>query len=277
MREVFRLSIVLALICAVAGAALAATYSVASGVIAEREQAELEARLQDLLPDAQFFTKVEEEGVTHYLAMRDNKQIGAVMVASGRGHVGPIDLLVSLDMNGKVLAVKVTGHRETAGIGYKVEDRGFLRQFVGKGQEDAVAIGRDIVTVTGATTSARAVAAGVRQAIADFNVHVMRAPPMEEVPVPDVATVADGEFVGEGEGLMGPLKVQITVSGGKITNITVLSHVDTPEYAEKAIPGIARSVIERQEVSVDVVSGATGTSEGLISALKQALRKAPLR
>jgi len=277
MRDVLRLSLILAIICAVAGAALAATYSVTSGVISERAKAELEARLQELLPEAQAFTEVDAEGVIHYLATRNGQQVGAVMVASGRGHVGPIDLLVSFDMAGKVLGVKVTGHRETAGIGYKVEDQGFLRQFVGKGQNDAVAIGRDIVTVSGATTSARGVALGVRQAIADFNVHVMRAPPVQEEPVPDISALADGEYEGEGEGLLGPLKMRVTVSGGRITNIAVLSHSDTPEYATKAISGITRAVIEKQTLDVDVVSGATGTSEGLISTLGQVLRAAPLK
>ncbi|MBS3937879.1 MAG: FMN-binding protein [Peptococcaceae bacterium] len=274
MRDILKLSLILAIICAVAGAALAATYSVTSEVIVARQKAELEARLQELLPMADAFTEVDADGVVHYLAKRGGQLVGAIMVASGRGHVGPIELLVSFDVSGKVLGVKVTGHRETAGIGHKVEDQGFLRQFVGKEQGDAVAIGQDIVAVSGATTSARGVAGGVRQAIANFNVHVMRAPPE---PVLDISAVADGEYEGEGEGLLGPIKVRMTVRGGKIVNIAVLSHSETPDYAARAIPEISRAVIEKQTVDVDVVSGATGASEGLIAALKQALKEAPLK
>ncbi len=126
--------------------------------------------------------------------------------------------------------------------------------------------------MSGATTSARGVAGGVRQAIANFNVHVMRAPPE---PVLDISAVADGEYEGEGEGLLGPIVVRVTVRGGKIVNIAVLSHSETPDYAARAIPEISRAVIDKQTLDVDVVSGATGASEGLIAALKQALEEAP--
>ncbi|MBS3873344.1 MAG: FMN-binding protein [Firmicutes bacterium] len=366
MREIIKLSLILAIICSVAGAALAATYSVTSNIIAERQQAELNMRLQELLPLADTFTPVVADGVTYYLATRAGQPAGAVMVAAGRGYAGPIDLLVSFAADGKVQGVKVTGHSETAGIGNRVETPSFLRQFVGKEQGQPVAIGQDIVAATGATVSARGVAAGVRQAIADFNVHVLRAPPtIEEFdlsrvrdgvykgeapgfygpvtvevtvlgskitqvtvshvdtpevadeaaeiiprrivdkqhfrvdvvsgatatseaimlavrnavpePVLEISELADGEYEGEGEGLMGPIRVRVTVQGGRVVNIGVLAHSETPDYAARAFPVITAAVMEKQALQVDVVSGATAASEGLLTALKTALEKAPLR
>jgi len=366
LREIIKLSLILALISAIAGASLAATYSVTSDIIAERQQAELNSRLQELLPLADTFTEMTAEGVIYYVATRAGQPIGAVMVAAGRGYAGPIQLLVSFAEDGKVQGVKVTGHTETAGIGIRIETEDFLRQFVGKAQGQPVAIGQDIVAATGATISARGVAAGVRQAIVDFNIHVLRAPPpieefdlsrvrdgvytgeapgfqspvtvevtimggkitavtvshgdtpevadeaarvipqrivdkqhfrvdavsgatdtseaiMQAVrnavpePVLEVSELADGEFEGEGEGLMGPIRVRVTVRDGRVINIGVLAHSETPEYADRAFPAITAAVMEKQTLQVDIVSGATAASEGLLAALRAALEKAPLK
>ena len=117
MREIIKLSLILAVISSIAGAALAATYSVTSDIIVERQRAELHSRLQGLLPLADNFTETTAEGVTYYLATRAGQPIGAVMVAAGRGYAGPIKLLVSFSEDGIVQGVKITDHNETAGIG----------------------------------------------------------------------------------------------------------------------------------------------------------------
>ncbi|HOB35567.1 MAG: FMN-binding protein [Firmicutes bacterium] len=93
-------------------------------------------------------------------------------------------------------------------------------------------------------------------------------------PVLDVSQVPDGVYSGTGEGLFGGLQVEVTVSGGKITDIVVVDHQDTPEYASLAIDGITKAILDTQSLDVDVVSGATGTSRGLLEAIEAALKSA---
>ncbi len=88
-----------------------------------------------------------------------------------------------------------------------------------------------------------------------------------------VSDVEDGTYTGSGSGWAGDITVQVTVSGGKITAIDVLSQNETPEYWAKA-SSLISSIIGAQSTSVDDVSGATYSSRGIKSAVENALSKA---
>lgn len=81
----------------------------------------------------------------------------------------------------------------------------------------------------------------------------------------------DGTYVGEGQGLFGPVKLEVKVAGGKITEINVLEHSETPGISDAAFNGVIPAIIEAQSVDVDTVSGATITSNAIIEAVKDAL------
>ncbi|MDP3059082.1 MAG: FMN-binding protein [bacterium] len=172
MKEIFKLSLTLALICAVAGAALAATHGVTSVLIAERQEIELKSALSELLPEANTYQMTQVERLKYYKGYENGMFVGAVMVAAANGYGGAINLLVVVDTEGKVRKVRVTGHSETAGIGNKIEKLSFLNQFIGKSVKDQVIVGKDINAVSGATISSKAVAAGVRQALQNHLVYV---------------------------------------------------------------------------------------------------------
>ncbi len=89
----------------------------------------------------------------------------------------------------------------------------------------------------------------------------------------NVSDVEDGTYTGSGSGWGGDITVQVTVSGGKITAIDVLSQSETPEYWAKA-SSLISSIIGAQSTSVDDVSGATYSSRGIKSAVENALSKA---
>ena len=89
--------------------------------------------------------------------------------------------------------------------------------------------------------------------------------------IPAVAETADGVYEGTGAGLNGQIKVSVTVSGGKITEVKVLGHSETAGISDPAIEKIPAAIIEAQSADVDVVAGATKTSEALIAAVKDAL------
>ena len=89
--------------------------------------------------------------------------------------------------------------------------------------------------------------------------------------IPAVAETADGVYEGTGAGLNGAIKVSVTVSGGKITDVTVVEHSETAGISDPAIAQIPAAIVEAQSADVDIVSGATYTSKGIIEAVKNAL------
>ena len=89
--------------------------------------------------------------------------------------------------------------------------------------------------------------------------------------IPAVAETADGVYEGTGAGLNGAIKVSVTISGGKITDVTVLEHSETAGISDPAIAQIPAAIVEAQSADVDIVSGATYTSKGIIEAVKNAL------
>lgn len=83
----------------------------------------------------------------------------------------------------------------------------------------------------------------------------------------------DGEYFGESNGFAGPVKVKVVVSGGKIKDVSVVSHTETPSYFDKAI-AVASKIVSAQSTNVDSVSGATITSDAIKRAVGQALKNA---
>ena len=86
-------------------------------------------------------------------------------------------------------------------------------------------------------------------------------------------TYKDGKYIGEAEGFGGKVKVQVTVSNGKIADIEILSHFDGKEYMSKA-SDLINKIIKNQNTNVDIVSGATYSSKGIVNAVRDALNKA---
>ena len=80
----------------------------------------------------------------------------------------------------------------------------------------------------------------------------------------------DGTYTGTGKGFKSQIKVQVTVSSGEISDIKVLEGGDDPEYFNRA-QGLLDDIIKNQSTDVDVVSGATFSSNGLIQAVNDAL------
>ena len=85
----------------------------------------------------------------------------------------------------------------------------------------------------------------------------------------------DGVYVGRGRGYHGIITVQITIEDGKITGAEALSHTETESYWEDAVE-VFDWVIEDQGVPVDVVAGATRSSNGIKAAVSEALESAIL-
>ncbi|SFE80501.1 FMN-binding protein [Peptostreptococcus sp. D1] len=81
----------------------------------------------------------------------------------------------------------------------------------------------------------------------------------------------DGTFSGSAQGFKGDVKVNVVVSGGKITTIDVVENPDDEEYFSKA-KTLIDEIINTQSTDVNVVSGATYSSNGIINAVANALK-----
>jgi uncharacterized protein with FMN-binding domain len=78
----------------------------------------------------------------------------------------------------------------------------------------------------------------------------------------------------------GPVQVQITVRGGTITTVKVLQYPSgnqrDVEIANYALPILIQETTQNQSAQIDMVSGATFTSDGYIQSLQSALDQAGL-
>lgn len=99
-----------------------------------------------------------------YLAERQGHLLGRAMVVEEIGKYEPITFLVAVGPDGKVLDVLILVYREPRGG--DVRRPNFLKQYTGKGVQDPLRVSEDIVNITGATLSARAISNGVKRAVA---------------------------------------------------------------------------------------------------------------
>ncbi len=87
------------------------------------------------------------------------------------------------------------------------------------------------------------------------------------------ATLIDGVYEGSASGYNGTVTVSVTVSGGLVTDITVVSERDTPAYFNRA-ESVIDTIVDEQSLEVDAVSGATYSSAGIVNAVADALSSA---
>lgn len=81
----------------------------------------------------------------------------------------------------------------------------------------------------------------------------------------------DGVYTGVGAGFRGSTEVQVTVENGYIVDITILSYEDDAEFFRQAQSSVLSQIISEQSVDVQVVSGATFSSNSIIDAVANAL------
>lgn len=87
--------------------------------------------------------------------------------------------------------------------------------------------------------------------------------------------LADGFYIGSASGYGGEMKVEVAVEDGEITDIAILDHSESEGVSDPAFEEIPVAMISANSASVDIVSGATMTSQGLIAAVNDALSGEP--
>ena len=179
-----KLGVVLALYAVAACVGLAFVYAGTEKVIAQWQRADLEASLSELFSEADDFkaisglksgdptVTIEEDGA--FAAYKNGEVIGAILRTSRASYSGSIKILVGVGTNGKIRAVKILEHSDTPGLGanaasstyYVDRAKGihFYDQFAGKAVSDPFMPKSDVIAITAATITSRAVAASVKAA-----------------------------------------------------------------------------------------------------------------
>lgn len=167
-RELFRPVAVLTVICIVIAGALALTDTVTRPIIDEATRAAQERARQELLPDADGFTKAEATAENVDSVYTADNGAGTVVTSHAKGYGGTMTVMVAFAPDGTILRLKVTESEETQGIGSKVaRDPEFWTRFEGLSAEPIV-LNRDVDALSGATVSSRALTAAVNAAIGGY-------------------------------------------------------------------------------------------------------------
>jgi Na+-translocating ferredoxin:NAD+ oxidoreductase subunit G len=186
LREIGRAALGLGLFDAVASALLAGTHALTRERIQLSTQERLLKNLNTLVPARRYNNtlasdtrrlQVPELGgpVTVYRARRDGKPVAAIFtVRAPDGYSGAIDLLVGVNADGTLAGVRVTAHRETPGLGDKIDLNvsdwilGFDGRSLGDPPPARWAVKKDggeFDQFAGATITPRAVVAAVRRCL----------------------------------------------------------------------------------------------------------------
>jgi uncharacterized protein with FMN-binding domain len=96
---------------------------------------------------------------------------------------------------------------------------------------------------------------------------------------PSATGLKDGSFTGQDfPNFFGDVQVQVIVSGGRITDVKALRYpTDRPQSAyisSVAIPYLHDEVLKAQSAQIDIISGATFTSESYAQSVQSALARA---
>ena len=162
------------------------------------------------------------------------------------------------------------------------ETDSFFHRAKGVIDEMLTAQSTDVDVVSGATYSSNGIIGAVKNALfgtesnnataANAGNAGGSAPSVSKVS--ESGTWKDGTYTGSGKGFGGTISVKVTVKDGKISAIDVTSASgETASYFSKA-KGIIPKMISGQTTNVDAASGATYSSNGIITAVRNALSKA---
>lgn len=242
------------LICALV---LFGASSVLAGTSEAKAQEEFDQILSYVLPGGGEYEEEEYTGSDSSIKAVYRNDNGVALRMTASGFADDIDLLVGVLNDGTVYSISVLDAHETFGLGQKAKnDWDFLGSLLGGTGDTSVA---DVDSITGATITSSAVLSAVNNA-AKF--------------MADSGVGADGALTGEGSGFGGPITVEVTMDGDDITSVTIVSNSETPSIAGDALEQIPAAIVEADTADVDIVAGATYTSNGIINAVKDALSKA---
>ncbi|MGN0778035.1 MAG: FMN-binding protein [Aristaeellaceae bacterium] len=231
----------------------------------------------DVLSGATITSKAVIEAVNNALGFTADAPVAAPVTTEADGSLrttaegfgGAVVIVKVLVEDGKVSKLVIDASTQTEYIGTRVmEEPEFAEQFIG--QTGPFTAGENIDVLSGATITSKAVIEAVNNALG-FTADAPVAAP--------VTTEADGSLRTTAEGFGGAVViVKVLVEDGKVSKLVIDASTQTeyigtrvmeePEFAEQFIGQTGPFTAGE---NIDVLSGATVTSDAVIEAVNHAL------
>lgn len=196
---------------------------------------------------------------------------------SATGFAGPIKVKVVIS-GGKIASIEIVSTSD--GSSYISKASAITGKIVSSQSTN-------VDTVSGATYSSVGIINAVRNALAQAAVDGSTVPVSTEnteqnnqqnqsAPTPSVSgnfPYPDGTYYGTAEGYLGDVKVAIVLKNHTIQSVQILENEDDAAFFNR-VRAVVNNIVKNQTTGVDVVSGATYSSNGIINAVKAALESA---
>lgn len=219
-------------------------------------------------------TDAEEAKKTESKAKGSFDLADGIYKGTGTGYAGEVTVAVTIK-DKQITAIDILSSSDDAAF--------FNRA---KAVIDRIIVGQtlDVDVVSGATFSSNGIISAVKNALtgekdsgetgeSQSGNAAVQGSTLSLADVQDAAAYKDGTYYGTGTGFGGTLKVKVVISRGKITSIEVVENHDDSSYLNRA-EALIGNIISSQSTNVDVISGATYSSNGIKSAVRDALRQA---
>ena len=279
--------LILTIIAVVAAVVLALTNMITAGPIAEHAMAALKEAFNAVMPAESYeimTVSADYDVSSLYAAKNGDEVIGYCVTASSNGYGGPVAVTLGVDTNGVVTGISVgdANFAETPGFGARAKDASFQAQFPGISAVE----GGAFEALSGATITSEAVRAATNKGLkcvaevalgasqnaqVEFGAPAGKPAEAETVePVGDVLTAAAPGFAGQdvivnatmnADGTIATLSFDMSKQVPPVCDLC-----NTDEFKAQFI-GKAGPFVKGE--GVDIVSGATFTSEGIIAAVNK--------
>lgn len=194
-QSIVKTGLTLAMIAAICTALVALTFQATRERIAANEKALLEQSLQPALAGTFYDSGVSEsrlvlppphglpgnDPAVIYRVFAGSEPVAALFAVTARdGFSGPIRILIGIGVDGTITGVRILQHRETPGLGDKIESArsDWVFQFDGRSMGDPIATGWAIEVdggefdqLTGASVTPRAIIKAIRDTLIYFESH----------------------------------------------------------------------------------------------------------
>lgn len=177
--EIGKPALILTAICLIIALALAGTNVLTADAIAQNEEKEAYETRIKVLEGAENFEPIElepftaEDGSKFVEMVKATNGIGYVATTKTKGYGGEMTVMTGFDNDGSIVGVSILSSSETPGLGKKAEEPNFTGQYLGKSGalsvvKNAAGSDSDIVAISGATISSKAVTSAVNCASQGF-------------------------------------------------------------------------------------------------------------
>ncbi|NBG88055.1 FMN-binding protein [Isachenkonia alkalipeptolytica] len=183
-----------------------------------------------------------------YDALREDVTAGAQsyeVTAEGYGGAVRLEVFISDE---EIVEIEVLEQNETEGLG---DDAIFevIERIIENNSTE-------VEVVSGATISSDAAITAVENALAEAGL------------------VAGEAYNVVAQGYGGDIELEVIIADGEIAAVNIIEHSETEGLGDEGMEETVATIIEEQSVDVDTVSGATESSEAVISGVKEALEDA---